>query len=87
MSFSLTSSHPVSAGSVPSEPKHIDAHLVQEAVYRHQWLGCDIVLTEMGFHQIHDQLSRTAWNPLRAGVPASRIKPSAGQGCVQTPVV
>ena len=36
--------------------RHIDSEQMIASMAQHHWLGCDIVLTDAGFHRIQDQL-------------------------------
>lgn len=45
----------------PSAVRHIDAGRLQCAVIQHTWMGCDVVLTQEGFHRIHEWLD--TWHP------------------------
>jgi len=55
---------------LPPDTNHAGEHLqhinpvhMMQSMTHHHWLGCDIVLTDAGFHQIQDRLTHESWWP------------------------
>ena len=55
-----------------SAVRHIDAGRLQSAVSQHTWLGCDVVLTQEGFHRIHEWLDTQ--HPLTRAQPGATVR-------------
>lgn len=75
--------HPGASGQ-----QHIDPARMMQAMNQHHWMGCDIVLTDAGFHRIHDALAHES-NSTSSGLAQVGTGMVADRRCagVHTPVV